>query len=63
MLYAVDVYSYSNGAVEDHLDTEFFETRDAAISRAQEVEAENLRIYVVETTGESGDEGEIIYDC
>lgn len=63
MMYAVDIYSYSNGAVEDHIDTEYFETSDAAISRAQELEDEDRRIYVSETTGESGDEGKVIYDC
>lgn len=63
MMYAVDVYSYSNGSVEDHISTEYFETREAAISRAQELEAEDLRITVLETTGESGDEGNVIFDC
>ena len=63
MMYAVDVYSYSNGSVEDRISTEYFETREAAISRARELEAEDLRITVLETTGESGDEGEVIYDC
>lgn len=63
MMYAVDCFHYSNGSVEDHIDTEYFETREAAISRAQVLEAEDLRITVLETTGESGDEGEVIYDC
>lgn len=60
MMYAVDIYSYTIG---EYVDTEYFESSDAAISRAQELEAaeQELGVTVLETTGESGGESKVIY--
>ena len=56
MMYAVDCFTLENELAS----TEYFETCDAATSRAAELEAEGFRVQVVETSGESGDEGKVI---
>lgn len=56
MMYAVDCFTLENELAS----TEYFETCDAATSRAAELRAEGFRVEIVETSGESGDEGKVI---
>lgn len=56
MLYAVDCFNLEN----ELANTEYFESVEAASSRAAELRAEGFRVEIVETSGESGDEGKVI---
>lgn len=59
MMYAVDYYCFDNTTHE----TLWFDTKDEAMQKAHEIDAEGWRVVVTETTGEPDDEGRVIYDA
>jgi hypothetical protein len=58
-MYALDIYSNSVG---DLIRTEFFDTIDGARAAAESLDADDVRMVIVETTGEPDDEGEVAAD-
>lgn len=59
MMYAVDALSLTS---TDRTETEYFEELEEAVQRAKELETDEWRVYVSETTGEPFDEGKVIFD-
>lgn len=62
MMYALDIYSYEKNSVGDLIRTEFFDTFDEARVAAESLDSDDVRMVIVETTGEPGDEGEVVAD-
>lgn len=62
MMYALDIYRYEKNSVGDFIRTEFFDTLDEARAAAESLDADDVRMMIVETTGEPGDEGEVVAD-
>jgi hypothetical protein len=59
MMYVVEAFRISTN---DRSDIEVFENAEDAIKRAKEIETEDWHVFVTETTGEPGDEGNVIFD-
>lgn len=62
MMYALDIYCYEKNSVGDLIRTEFFDTLDEAMAAAESLNTDDVRMMIVETTGESGDEGKVVAD-
>lgn len=62
MMYALDIYRYENNSVGELVHTEFFDTLDEAVATAELLNADDVRMTIVESTGEPGDEGKVVAD-
>lgn len=62
MMYALDFYryEYENDSVGELIRTEFFDTLDEAMAMAEAFKFDDVRLAIVKTTGEPGDEGEVV---